>query len=190
MARSCSVRGVFRPLNSPGAEAGKHRRRNGHRPRRSGRGASRRWRSISPVGGDGQNAPDYQRLLEFRTGLRRFLRWSEEQAAAAGLTPAQHQLLLAVRGHPRPEGPTIGEVADYLLLRHHSAVELVDRTEAAGLVRRIRDGPDHRIVRLQLTDRGASRLEQLAGLHAEELARFAGRFRSLWAGLNEVPDPV
>jgi DNA-binding MarR family transcriptional regulator len=138
----------------------------------------------------GQNPPDYQRLLEFRTGLRRFLRWSEEQAAAAGLTPAQHQLLLAVRGHPGADGPTIGEVADHLLLRHHSVVELADRAEGAGLVRRARDGADHRIVRLQLTDRGASRIEQLAGLHAEELTRFAGRFRSLWAGLEGVPEPV
>jgi DNA-binding MarR family transcriptional regulator len=140
--------------------------------------------------GAGPNPPDYQRLLEFRTGLRRFLRWSEEQAAAAGLTPAQHQLLLAVRGHAGPDGPTIGDVAEHLLLRHHSAVELVDRAEAADLVRRVRDGGDHRIVRLQLTDRGASRIEQLAGLHAEELTRFAGRFRSLWAGLEEVREAV
>ena len=70
------------------------------------------------------------RLLEFRTGLRRFLHWSEEQARAAGLTAAQHQLLLAVRGHDG--GPTIGEVAEQLLLRHHSAVELVDRAERPG----------------------------------------------------------
>ena len=69
---------------------------------------------------------DYRRLLEFRTGLRRFLHWSEEQARAAGVTPAQHQLLLAIRGHDGA-GPTIGDVADYLLLRHHSAVGLVDR---------------------------------------------------------------
>ena len=65
---------------------------------------------------------DYEDLLSLRTGLRRFLRWSEQQAEAAGLTPAQHQLLLAVRGHADPRGPTVGEVADYLLLRHHSAV--------------------------------------------------------------------
>ena len=54
---------------------------------------------------------DYRRLLELRTGLRRFLRWSERQAQAAGLTPAQHQLLLAIRGHPDPRGPTVGDVA-------------------------------------------------------------------------------
>jgi DNA-binding MarR family transcriptional regulator len=77
---------------------------------------------------------DFERLLQLRTGLRRFLRWSEAQARAAGVTPAQHQLLLAVRGHPDPDGPTIGEVADYLVLRHHSAVGLVDRAVTAGLV--------------------------------------------------------
>ena len=74
---------------------------------------------------------DYEDLLTLRTGLRRFLRWSEQQAEAAGLTPAQHQLLLTIRGHPDRRGPTVGEVADYLLLRHHSAVGLVDRAVAA-----------------------------------------------------------
>ena len=65
---------------------------------------------------------DYRRLLELRTGLRRFLRWSEQHAEAAGLTPAQHQLLLAIRGHRDPRGPTVGDVAGYLMLRPHSAV--------------------------------------------------------------------
>src|SRR5688572_28154057 len=114
--------------------------------------------------------PDYQRLLEFRTGLRRFLRWSEEQATAVGLTPAQHQLLLAIRGHPRPSGPTVGEVADYLLLRHHSTVGLIDRAEAAGLVRRDRDADDHRVVRLRLTAVGRRRIELLTETHLAEIA--------------------
>ena len=60
---------------------------------------------------------DYEQLLAFRDNLRRFLHWSEEQARAVGLTPAQHQLLLAVRGHPHP--PSIAEISDHLLLRHH-----------------------------------------------------------------------
>ncbi len=130
--------------------------------------------------------PDYQQLLEFRTGLRRFLRWSEEQAAAVGLTPAQHQLLLAVRGHPHPAGPTIGDIADNLLLRHHSTVGLIDRAEAAGLVRRARDDEDHRIVRLRLTSLGQRRIEQLSGTHAAELARFAPHLRRLWKGLGAL----
>ena len=73
------------------------------------------------------NEEDYRRLLAFRTGVRRFLKWSERQARAAGLTPKQHQLLLAVRGHDDPRGPTIKEASEYLLLRHNSTVELVDR---------------------------------------------------------------
>ncbi|HET9770898.1 MAG TPA: MarR family winged helix-turn-helix transcriptional regulator [Acidimicrobiia bacterium] len=133
---------------------------------------------------------DYRRLLEFRSGLRRFLHWSEQQAAAVGLTPAQHQLLLAVRGHPDPEGPTIGDVADALLLRHHSTVGLVDRAEATGLVRRHRDADDHRVVRLRLTALGAERIEQLSAAHLAELARFAPRLRSLWEGLDPAASPA
>ena len=127
---------------------------------------------------------DYQRLLVFRTGLRRFERWSEEQAEAAGLTGGQHQLLLAVRGHPDRRGPTIGDAADYLLLRHHSVVELVDRVEAAGLVRRTADADDRRVVRLRLTPRGAAVLRRLSRTHLDELARVAAGFDALWAGLE------
>ena len=128
--------------------------------------------------------PDYQRLLEFRTGLRRFLHWSEEQAQAAGVSPAQHQLLLAIRGHPDSRGPTIGDVAEYLLLRHHSAVELVDRAVTAGLVRRRQDRDDHRVVRLELTGRGAETLRRLTAVTLEELARLSPRLRPVWSGLE------
>lgn len=128
----------------------------------------------------------YARLLALRTGLRHFERWSAQQAEAAGLTPAHHQLLLAVRGHGDPAGPTIGEVADYLLLRHHSTVGLVDRAEAAGLVHRVRDEADHRVVRLRLTEEGARRLEALSALHLEELERLALDVPGAWAGLGPV----
>jgi DNA-binding MarR family transcriptional regulator len=119
---------------------------------------------------------EYAELLGFRTAVRRFLQWSEEQATALGITPAQHQLLLAIRGHDarthgKPTGPTIGDVAESLLLRHHSAVGLVDRAVAAKLVERHSDSEDHRIVRLRLTALGARRLRQLAGLHLAELRR-------------------
>ena len=130
---------------------------------------------------------DYTRLLEFRTDLRRFLRWSGQQAAEAGLTPAQHQLLLAVRGHPDPDGPMVRDVAGYLQLRHHSAVELIDRAVHAGLVERRPDASDQRQVRLRLTDLGASRLEHLSALHLEELARLGVALRSLTAGLDAPP---
>ena len=128
----------------------------------------------------------YARLLAFRTGLRHFERWSAQQARAAGLTPAHHQLLLAIRGHSDQIGPTIGEVADYLMLRHHSAVELVDRAEAAGLVRRDRSEADHRVVHLHLTDEGAKRLEALTALHLEELTRLASDVTGIWDGLAPV----
>jgi DNA-binding MarR family transcriptional regulator len=126
----------------------------------------------------------YERLLVLRTGLRRFQRWSEQQAADAGLTPAQHQLLLAIRGHPDPRGPTIGEAADYLLLRHHSTVGLVDRADAAGLVTRERDAEDHRAVRLHLTTEGAERLEALSALHLQEIERLSLDVAASWEGLR------
>jgi DNA-binding MarR family transcriptional regulator len=126
----------------------------------------------------------YLELLAFRTGLRRFLRWSEEQAAAAGLTGQQHQLLLAIRGHPGSSAPTIGDVADHLLLRHHSVVELVDRAEQAGLVQRLSDWDDRRIVRLVLTTKGRRLLDQLSAAHIEELARLGPIVQRLVRGLE------
>jgi DNA-binding MarR family transcriptional regulator len=126
---------------------------------------------------------DYERLLEFRIGLRRFLHWSEEQAAAVGLTAMQHQLLLAIRGYRDPRGPTIGEVAEMLLVRHHSAVGLIDRAEAVGLVRRRADRDDHRVVRLSLTPLGTRRLGRLSAQHLDELARLRTRLEGIWDGL-------
>ncbi|HET8991376.1 MAG TPA: MarR family transcriptional regulator [Acidimicrobiales bacterium] len=130
------------------------------------------------------SASTYARLLALRTGLRRFQRWSERQARAQGLTPAQHQLMLAVRGHDDPRGPTISDVADYLLLQHHSAVGLVDRAVEAGLVRRVRTDGDHRVVRLALTADGARRLERLSAQHLEEIERLAPLLRGLAEGLE------
>jgi len=127
---------------------------------------------------------EYQRLLEFRDGLRRFLRFSEEQAAAVGLTPAHHQLLLAVRGHPGPQAPTVSDVAEHLQLRPHSVVGLINRAEGAGLLNRSPDQTDQRVVRLTLTRLGARRLEQLSALHIEELRRLAPSLRPLWSGLG------
>jgi DNA-binding MarR family transcriptional regulator len=127
-------------------------------------------------------ADEYTKLLGFRTALRRFLRWSEDEARGAGLTPAQHQLLLAIKGHPGPQDPTVGEVSDYLVSKHHSVVELVDRAVGAGLVRRERDGRDHRVVRLLLTPLGEERVERLARLHLEELRRLAPLLGTLQEG--------
>jgi DNA-binding MarR family transcriptional regulator len=125
---------------------------------------------------------DFENLLAFRTGLRRFLHWSQTQARAAGLTPAQHQLLVAIKGHPGGQPPTIGDLAGYLLLRHHSAVELVDRAAAAGLVRRCHDPADGRVTRVGLTDDGESRLARLAPAHLDELRELAPVLDQLVSG--------
>jgi DNA-binding MarR family transcriptional regulator len=140
--------------------------------------------SMTPMPSD----EDYRRLLELRTGLRRFLRWSERQAAAAGVTPAQHQLLLAIRGHPDPRGPTVGDVAGYLLLRHHSAVGLVDRAESAGLLTRTQDPQNLSAVRLWLTEKGSRQLAALSELHLEELAHLAPTMHALWDALDRGGD--
>lgn len=123
--------------------------------------------------------PDYPALLAFRTALRRFLRWSEMKAEEAGLTAAQHQLLLAVKGHDDPRGPTIGDVADYLLLRHHSAVELVNRAQSAELVARAKDPADGRVVRLRLTPAGEQAIATLTQLHLDELRQLEPLLRHL-----------
>ena len=130
------------------------------------------------------SATDYQRLLELRTGLRRFLKWSADRARDSGLTPAQHQLLLAVKGHRGPSEPTITEVADYLQLRHHRTVELIDRAEQVGLVQRMTDVNDARVVRLLLTRDAERKLGELSTQHLQELERLAPHMSRLWVGLD------
>jgi DNA-binding MarR family transcriptional regulator len=116
---------------------------------------------------------DFERLLEFRFALRRFERWSEDQARAAGLTHVQHQLLVAIKGHPGDSPPTVGDLADYLLLRSHSAVELIDRAEVAGLVERMQDHGDRRLVRIQLTSSGERIVRELTQSHLDHLYELA-----------------
>jgi DNA-binding MarR family transcriptional regulator len=130
---------------------------------------------------------DYQNLLAFRAGLRRFQHWSQIQARAAGLTPAQHQLLLAIKGHNGESSPAIGDLADYLLLRPHSTVELVDRAQASGLVERwAAVDDDGRLTRVRLTAEGEKRLEQLGAAHLEELRRLAPVLDQLVAASNSA----
>jgi DNA-binding MarR family transcriptional regulator len=137
---------------------------------------------------------DYEHLLELRTGLRRFLRWSEEQAKSAGLTAAQHQLLLAIKGHPDAAGPTISEIADYLVLRHHSAVGLIDRAAAEGLVTRTPDPQNKSAVRVTLTAAGSQKLDELTEAHLAELSHLAPTMRTLWKALaradGDAPHPA
>lgn len=124
---------------------------------------------------DNSDAPltkgDFEQLARFRFGLRRYLRFSETTVRAHGLTPQQYQLLLALKGFPGREWAAMKEVADRLQVRHHSAVELVDRAQKQGLIRRLPDPSDARVVRVELTDEGNSVLERLASMHRAELER-------------------
>ena len=145
----------------------------------SGRGRSSDGMTQATLGDE-----QFAELLEFRTALRRFLHWSDEQARLAGLTAQQHQLLLAIRGH-KGAAPTVGEVADSLLLRHHSTVELVDRAAQAGLVHRTVDEADRRVVRLSLTSKGQRLLHRLSAAHLDELKRLAPTVARLARGLED-----
>ena len=140
--------------------------------------------SVVVMAGPHLDDEQYRDLLRFRTALRKFLHWSDQQAAAAGLTAQQHQLLLAIRGHDGPAAPTIGEIADYLLLKHHSLVELVDRAEQGGFVIRVVDGDDRRVVRLRLTRAGMRVLEKLTAAHLQELTRLAPTIERVARGLD------
>jgi len=136
-----------------------------------------------------QTREDFQHLLAFRSSLRRFERWSENQARQAGLTHVQHQLLVAVKGHPGGAPPTVRDLAGYLLLRHHSTVELVDRAELAGFVQRAADSSDGRLVRVRLTDRGERILNELTPAHLVELHSLAAVLDELVTGAEPDRDP-
>lgn len=122
---------------------------------------------------------DYQRLSEFRYLIRRFLEFSQVQANDAGLTPRQHQALLAIKGYPGGGPVTVGDLAERLLIRHHSAVELVNRLAEAGLVARDQDKADNRRVLLQLTPLADDRLADLSAAHLDELSRIEPMLRRL-----------
>ena len=116
---------------------------------------------------------DYQALAEFRHQIRRFLHFSEQAVKSAGVHHVQYQLMLAIKGIPDGVRPRIGELARRMEIRHHSAVELVNRLEARGFVRRSRAKGDRREVLITLTPKGKKLLEELALHHHEEL-RSAG----------------
>ncbi|HTI68987.1 MAG TPA: MarR family transcriptional regulator [Candidatus Limnocylindria bacterium] len=111
----------------------------------------------------------YETLASFRYALRRFLRFSEEAAHAIGLTPQQHQALLAIKGYPEGHPVSVGDLAERLQIQHHSAVGLVDRLVAEDLVGRQPGRSDKRQVEISLTTRGEELLGSLASAHQEQL---------------------
>jgi DNA-binding MarR family transcriptional regulator len=124
---------------------------------------------VKPVDGADISQSDYQALAEFRYQIRRFLYFSETAAHGEGLEPQQHQMILAIRASGEPEGPTIGTLADYLFIRHHSAVGLIDRLVNRGLVVRTPGTKDRREVRVNLTREGDDVLSRLSAQHRAEL---------------------
>ena len=117
-----------------------------------------------------------RRLARFRYALRRFLRFSEQAARAAGVTPQQHQLLLGVAGYTGRGWATVGEIAEFLQERHNAVVGLVERAARSGLVRKSPGESDRRVVRVQLTPRGEALLGRLSAAHRQEAARLRTRW--------------
>jgi len=126
----------------------------------------------------------YEVLSEFRYALRKFHRFSEEAAQTAGLTPQQHQALLAIKGFPGRDQITIGELAERLQIKHHSAVGLADRLMTEKLVQRTIGPKDHRQVHVHLTDKGEAVLEKLSATHQEQLRRMGPRINQLLESLH------
>jgi DNA-binding MarR family transcriptional regulator len=114
---------------------------------------------------------DYEALSEFRYQIRCFLEFSLNAASAVGLEPQQHQALLAIRGYPGGVPVAIGDLAERLRVKHHTAVGLIDRLVAAELVKRVVDPADHRRILLKLTRRAEKYLADLSAAHLGELSR-------------------
>ena len=129
---------------------------------------------------------DYEALAAFRFALRQFLRFSEEAACGAGLTPQQHQALLAIKGFPDRDAVTIGELAQQLQIAHHSAVGLIDRLVLEKYVRRKPDPNDGRRVWVKLAKRGEEVLAQLSSAHREQLRRISPHMTAL---LSQLANP-
>lgn len=124
---------------------------------------------------------DYELLGEFRYLIRRFLEFSQDAARNIGLTPQHHQALLAIRGFPEGQHVTVGDLAERLRIRHHSAGELAKRLDRAGLVTREQDVEDQRRVLLRLTPHAEALLAELSAAHLDELSRIEPTLRRILA---------
>ena len=127
---------------------------------------------------------EYEMLAAFRYSLRQFLSFSEKAAQGVGLTQQQYQALLVVRAHAGPGLITISDLAAQMLIKHHSAVGMVNRLEQQGMVRREPLADDGRKVGIRLTPTGQRVFDRLASSHRGELRRIGPdlvRFMSFFA---------
>jgi DNA-binding MarR family transcriptional regulator len=127
---------------------------------------------------------DYRALANFRYALRQFLEFSGSAAKGVGLTPQQHQAMLSIIGAPEGQPVTVGFLAERMLLKHHSTVELVDRLVELDLVTRKADPGDRRRVLLALTQNAKRLLTRLSAAHLEELRRIRPVFAALLERLD------
>lgn len=134
----------------------------------------------------GLSNTQYETLASFRYALRQFIHFSDEAAHAAGVTPQQHQALLAIKGFPGRDSVTVGELAERLQLRHHSAVGLIDRLVAEKFVTRKSSEEDRRRVLIRLTARGEKTLEKLTSAHRAQLKRIGPEISQLLERLRRA----
>lgn len=128
---------------------------------------------------------DYEELANFRYALRRFLEFARGAAEQENLTPQHHQALLVIRSSPGQKA-TVGRLADRLLVRHHTAVELAQRLEAAGMITREASTSDRRVVLLSLTKEGAARLERISRVNRAELSHLGPELTRLFSKLPQA----
>ncbi|MCF7788306.1 MAG: MarR family transcriptional regulator [Prosthecobacter sp.] len=127
----------------------------------------------------------YENLAAFRFALRKFLRFSENAAGVTGITPQQHQALLAIKGFPGRDHVSVGELAERLQIKHHSTVGLIDRLVLENLVQRDASAEDRRQVHIRLTSRGEGMLEELSSLHREQLRLIGPELSTLLQRLGQ-----
>lgn len=132
---------------------------------------------------------EYETLATFRYALRQFMRFSETAAREAGITPKQHQALLAIAGFPNRDQIMMSELAERLQVRHHTTVELIDRLAAQDLVVREPGMEDRRQVYVSLTERGKEVLARLTATHREELRRVGPQLNLLLDQLSAIGEP-
>jgi DNA-binding MarR family transcriptional regulator len=131
---------------------------------------------------------EYEVLAEFRYALRQFMSFSENAAKEVGITPQQHQALLAIQGFPGREQITISELSERLQIKHHSTVGLVNRLEAENLITRSPAEDDRRKVLISMTGRGLAILGRLSQIHREELQRLTPQLRLFLKRIDKLSE--